>query len=247
MQPPRGPRPPPPGRAAREEAAEQAPPRLRSDDRTLAIVLAAAGVLTAAVGGSALLAYAGPGLPLWGRKPEPRALLTSQERAPSPETSRATPGGSPALTQAQQPVDQLPARPGPQPAQLVQPQAPAPARPQASDSWRKMPKMKLEAIYSGPLRDTIIQRWRDPMDGTVCHLYLPIIAPTSPVQPNGFVHYGPNGIGSISCQSPPPPAAVPRTAERRPPAQARKLAAPAPDRRQKMGGGPMPMAGPPTP
>lgn len=84
-----------------------------------------------------------------------------------------------------------------------------PAAPAASDAWQKMPKMALEAVYGGPLRDTIVQRWRDPVDGTVCYLYLPINAPTSPVQASGFVQYGASTIGSISCfPGAPPPQQV---------------------------------------
>lgn len=86
-------------------------------------------------------------------------------------------------------------RVGPVGSQLAQ----APAPPQASETWQKMPKMKLEAVFGGPLRDTIVQRYRDPVDGTVCYLYLPINAPTSAVQPSGFVQYGASTIGSISC------------------------------------------------
>lgn len=93
-------------------------------------------------------------------------------------------------------------RPGPAGPHLAQAGptvAPALAPPQASDTWQKMPKMKLEAVFGGPLRDTIVQRYRDPVDGTVCYLYLPINAPTSAVQPSGFVQYGASTIGSISC------------------------------------------------
>ena len=59
--------------------------------------------------------------------------------------------------------------------------------------------MILERQFSGPLQDTVIQRLRDPVDGTVCYLYLPISAPHSPTTASGFVQYGPNGIGSVSC------------------------------------------------
>jgi hypothetical protein len=59
--------------------------------------------------------------------------------------------------------------------------------------------MVLERQFSGPLQDTVIQRLRDPVDGTVCYLYLPISAPHSPTTSTGFVQYGPNGIGSVSC------------------------------------------------
>ena len=63
--------------------------------------------------------------------------------------------------------------------------------------------MLLEKIYRGPLRDTIIQRWRDPIDGTVCFLYLPISAPlTPPPAGQAYVQYGPNQVGSISCTHP---------------------------------------------
>lgn len=74
----------------------------------------------------------------------------------------------------------------PAPAQAQQQQAPPISR------------MKLEAQYAGPLRDTLIQRWRDPTDGTICYIYLPILVQHGP-GPNGLVQYGPNGIGSISC------------------------------------------------
>jgi hypothetical protein len=48
------------------------------------------------------------------------------------------------------------------------------------------------------------QRLRDPVDGTVCYLYLPISTPHSPTTATGFVQYGPNTIGSINCMSAPP-------------------------------------------
>lgn len=58
--------------------------------------------------------------------------------------------------------------------------------------------MQLQAQYMGPLRDTVIQRWRDPLDGTVCYIYLPVIVQHAP-GPNNLVTYGGNNIGSISC------------------------------------------------
>lgn len=78
----------------------------------------------------------------------------------------------------------------------------------AGSQWQKLPRMKLEAQFAGPLRDTIIQRWRDPGDGSVCYLYLPIAAPHSPPAASGFVQYGANTIGAISCFANParPPA-----------------------------------------
>jgi hypothetical protein len=49
------------------------------------------------------------------------------------------------------------------------------------------------------LQDTIIQRWRDPDDGTVCYIYLPITAQHSSPTESGYVQYGPNIIGTMSC------------------------------------------------
>ncbi len=49
------------------------------------------------------------------------------------------------------------------------------ARPQqAASEWAKLPRMQLERQFAGPLQDTIVQRWRDPADGTICYIYLPI-------------------------------------------------------------------------
>jgi hypothetical protein len=59
--------------------------------------------------------------------------------------------------------------------------------------------MQLEGQFAGPLQDTIIQRWRDPANGTVCYLYLPITAQHSSPTESGYVQYGPNIIGTISC------------------------------------------------
>ncbi|MEO8317036.1 MAG: hypothetical protein ABI561_01805 [Bradyrhizobium sp.] len=87
-----------------------------------------------------------------------------------------------------------------------QPAQPAPQQFQESTEWSRLPKMLLERQFAGPLQDTVIQRLRDPVDGTICYLYLPISAPHSPTTATGFVQYGPNNIGSINCV-PPPPAA----------------------------------------
>ncbi|MGJ4998096.1 hypothetical protein [Bradyrhizobium sp. HKCCYLR20261] len=80
-----------------------------------------------------------------------------------------------------------------------------------------MPRMQLERQYAGPLQDTIVQRWRDPADGSVCYIYLPITVQHSPPTSAGFVQYGGNAIGTISCfagpaPSPPRAAALPRPA-----------------------------------
>lgn len=69
--------------------------------------------------------------------------------------------------------------------------------------WSKLPRMQLERQFAGPLQDTIIQRWRDPEDGTVCYIYLPITAAHSPPTPSGYVQYGSNTIGTMSCMAGP--------------------------------------------
>jgi hypothetical protein len=58
--------------------------------------------------------------------------------------------------------------------------------------------MRLEGQYPGPLQDTVIERWSDPVDGTVCYVYLPI-AVAHAAGPAGLVQYGSANIGSISC------------------------------------------------
>lgn len=60
-------------------------------------------------------------------------------------------------------------------------------------------RMALQAQFAGPLKDTVIQRWQDPGDGTVCYIYLPVVVEHSAPTPTGYVQYGANGIGSISC------------------------------------------------
>ena len=91
--------------------------------------------------------------------------------------------------------------------QLAAAQQPAqPQQFQASQEWAKLPKMVLERQYAGPLQDTVIQRLRDPADGTICYVYLPISVAHTPPTASGFVQYGSNGVGSINCL-PPAPAA----------------------------------------
>lgn len=81
--------------------------------------------------------------------------------------------------------------------QETPPAAPQPL--QQSKEWEKLPKLQLERQFAGPLQDTIIQRLRDPVDGTICYLYLPISAPHSPTTSSGFVQYGAANIGTINC------------------------------------------------
>jgi hypothetical protein len=72
------------------------------------------------------------------------------------------------------------------------------AVPEPTQGPPQFPRMTLQAQYAGPLVGTIIQRWRDPVDGTTCYIYLPIVAKHTPA-PSGYVEYGSNAIGSISC------------------------------------------------
>jgi hypothetical protein len=73
------------------------------------------------------------------------------------------------------------------------------ARDRLANADRSEPlRMHLEGQYPGPLQDTTIERWRDPVDGTVCYVYLPIAVEHS-AGPSGLVQYGAANIGSISC------------------------------------------------
>jgi hypothetical protein len=96
----------------------------------------------------------------------------------------------PALAQAPQPQPQSQPQPQPQP----QPQSQQPVT-----TWEGMRHMQLEAEYAGPLKDTTIQRWRDPALNVACYLYLPFTAQHSTPTATGYVQYGANNIGSISC------------------------------------------------
>jgi len=84
-----------------------------------------------------------------------------------------------------------------------------PQQPKESDEWSKLPRMFLERQFAGPLQDTIVQRWRDTADGTICYIYLPISAAHSAPTQAGFVQYGANTIGSISCMAAPAAPATP--------------------------------------
>jgi hypothetical protein len=52
----------------------------------------------------------------------------------------------------------------------------AAAQEQQSTDWANLPSMELERQFGGALQDTVVQRWRDPVDGTICYIYLPITA-----------------------------------------------------------------------
>jgi hypothetical protein len=74
-----------------------------------------------------------------------------------------------------------------------------PAATAASEAPSQVGHMKLAAQFAGPLKDTVVQRWEDPATGNTCYIYLPVVVQHSPPTPTGFVQYGANGIGSISC------------------------------------------------
>jgi len=112
------------------------------------------------------------------------------------EAQQASQPQRPQQPPAAQPPQQVQQQQQPQQAQF---QPPPQAQPQQSSQWATMPRMQLERQFAGPLQDTIVQRWRDPADGTVCYIYLPITAPHSPPTAAGFVQYGGNTVGSISC------------------------------------------------
>ncbi len=65
--------------------------------------------------------------------------------------------------------------------------------------WQRAPRMTLERQFAGPLTDTLIQRLRDPVDGSICYIYLPISAAHTAKVDADYVQYGPNTIGTISC------------------------------------------------
>jgi hypothetical protein len=87
---------------------------------------------------------------------------------------------------------------GQAPRQAPQQQPPA-QQAQQPVIWENMPRMTLEAEFAGPLKDTTIQRWFDPAADVVCYIYLPFTAQHSAPTPSGYVVYGGNTIGTISC------------------------------------------------
>ena len=84
--------------------------------------------------------------------------------------------------------------------------------------WENLPRMQLQQQYAGPLKDTLIQRWRDPETNLICYIYLPFTAAHSAPTPTSYVQYGPNVIGSISCVSAPAAATRPTAAAKPAPA-----------------------------
>src|SRR4051812_32927655 len=67
----------------------------------------------------------------------------------------------PGLAQQQQPAPMTP--PAAPPAAGTAP-APGQQQFQQSAEWGKLPRMQLERQFAGPLQDTVVQRWRDPVD-----------------------------------------------------------------------------------
>jgi hypothetical protein len=76
----------------------------------------------------------------------------------------------------------------------------APAKPAAAaqPKWDSFPTMVLEQVFRGPLQDTVIQRWRDPIDGMVCYTFVPISTPFQKPPGAPYVQYQ-APIGTISC------------------------------------------------
>jgi len=117
-----------------------------------------------------------------------------------PACAQGGPGGpAPTTPTAQAPTPAQPAPAAPVPAAPAAPPAPVAQPAPPPSNWPTLPRMQLERQFAGPLQDTVIQRWRDPADGTVCYLYLPITAAHSLPTASGYVEYGANTIGSISC------------------------------------------------
>src|SRR5436190_20020926 len=100
----------------------------------------------------------------------------------------------------------------PQQPRQQQPQQQQPPQQQQQQAaiWEQLPRMQIEATYAGPLKDTSIQRWRD--GEAVCYLYVPFMAQHSQPMATGYVQYGANTIGAISCfYAAPPTVAAART------------------------------------
>lgn len=115
-------------------------------------------------------------------------------------------------------------------AAAQQAQQPVAPQQQQGPRWDSLPLMKLEAFYRGPLMDTVIQRWRDPVDGSICYLYMPISAEHAQTPNSPYVQYGANQIGSISCFA--QPVAAPAVAPAPAPSRSSKPKAPAPKPRE---------------
>lgn len=153
-----------------------------------------------------------------------RRCATSQRPRAAPQTRRQCKGSAQALSRPRRLAQRDRLRVAAAAACLLA--APATAQQAAQPhqpTWQSLPHMQLERQFAGPLQDTIIQRWRDPVDGAVCYIYLPISAQHSLPTDTGYVQYGANTIGSISCFA---TAAAPLS--RKPPASSPRTGAPGP-------------------
>jgi len=119
-----------------------------------------------------------------------------------------------------------------------------------AQNWEGLPMMNLEQVFRGPLPDTVIQRWRDPVNSSNCYMYLPVFAPLAAPQPgSNFFQYGPNIIGSISCVNPIQLVQLAPAPEAIRPGALGQLGAPAPATApaQPRPPAPAPVAAPPPP
>ena len=98
------------------------------------------------------------------------------------------------------------------PMQQHPPQQQPPQQQQQQITWEQLPHMQLEGNFAGPLKDTTIQRWRDTSENVVCYIYAPFNAQHSTPTATGYVVYGANQIGTISCVPGRAPATPPRAA-----------------------------------
>ena len=62
--------------------------------------------------------------------------------------------------------------------------------------------MEAEQQFAGPVSNTVIYRWRDPTNGSLCYVYVPTEAQYASSRASGFVKRAANTIGSISCIPP---------------------------------------------
>lgn len=94
--------------------------------------------------------------------------------------------------------------PAPAESAPAEPARDDPVTPAEPPQRPKFPHMELQAQYAGPFEDTLIQRWRDPIDNRVCYIYLPMNVKHAPERQGGVLDYGANTLGSISCGAPGP-------------------------------------------
>lgn len=79
--------------------------------------------------------------------------------------------------------------------------APAPAATTPPAPSPRLAPLTLTQQFSGPLQDTVIQRFVDLETGVVCYLYTPYTVPNGRNE-RGQLLYAANNIGNISCVPP---------------------------------------------